>query len=140
MKLARCFVFLQVFGINAIFLLSTHLAFYRDQHCQVPSTLDYSTLALGGNILSSGCVQIPKMNTWNASSVSIENPQPCVIGVYQEKTCDNRTMIAYAMHWNGEPSCFPFNGTADGTYYASISCIEGTESTQLLATPTGRNV
>jgi len=57
MKLARYLVFLQVFGIaNAIFLTSTHLAFYGDKNCQIPSALDYSTLALEGNSLLLGCV------------------------------------------------------------------------------------
>jgi len=33
------------------------------------------------------------MITWNASSVSIENPQPCVIEVYKDTPCDNTVLM-----------------------------------------------
>jgi hypothetical protein len=130
----RYLLFLHAFGIaNAMDLSSTHLAFYGDKGCQDSPTIDCDTLVLLSDNLQSGCVQIPKTNTWNASSVSIANPEQCVIRVFQEKTCDN--MIAYAMHWNEEPSCFPLSGSVDGTYYASIGCLKTTPS-WLMPSPT----
>jgi hypothetical protein len=125
----------QVFGIaNALDSSWTHLEFYGDIGCNLPPVLDGSTIALGDNKHSSGCVQIPKTNTGNASGVAIANPNPCVIGIYTDNACNN--MIAYAMHWDGEPTCFPLTGSPDGTYYSQISCVSPSPSASQTASQT----
>jgi hypothetical protein len=58
----------------------------------------------------------------------------CAVGVYGDEDCEGE-MIAYSMHWNGEPSCFNLT-RSKGSYYASVSCIASTQPTSQTTTQT----
>jgi hypothetical protein len=95
--------------------------FYEDTNCHYQLAVDTDTALFLAYQHSLSCAPFPKAGTQNASSVRILNPNSCVVQIFQEKTCEN--LIAYAMHWDGEPSCFPLSGAEDGTYYVSIGCL-----------------
>jgi hypothetical protein len=73
-------------------------------------------------------------NEGDAGGLAIINPNLCVVGVYGDESCEGE-LIAYSMHWDGEPSCFNLTGSP-GWYYASVSCIAPTQSTSQITTLT----
>jgi hypothetical protein len=111
----------QAFGIaNALFPTQAGIKFHADTRCECRAVWDNITLALPDDELGTGCVQLSRLKTANASGVAIVNPNPCMIGIFKDYNCIN--IAAYAMHWRGEPSCFPLDGSPDGYYYAKMSC------------------
>jgi hypothetical protein len=116
----------QVFGIANAFGPPVWFSFYRDTGCR--SQIDNGSLQLGdAGQPSSECGLIQDDGMHKVRGLSIWNPNPCVVGVYGDSYCSGN-MIAYAMHWNGEPSCFNLSGSTE-SYYATISCLAPTQST-----------
>jgi hypothetical protein len=123
----------QVFGIVNAFAAPTWLQFYSDTDCR-QSAIDTIMLRMEEDHLSEACVLIYDDGMHNAGGLAILNPNPCVVGVYGDSACEGE-MIAYSMHWNGEPSCFNLTGSK-GSYYASASCLAPTQSTSQTTTLT----
>jgi hypothetical protein len=121
----RYLILLQVFSIANAFAAPVWFQFYNNTGCR-QSAIDTIMLQMVEDHLSEACVSIYDDGMHKVGGLAISNPNPCVVGVYGDKDCEGE-MIAYAMHWNGEPSCFNLTGSK-GSYYASASCLAPTKS------------
>lgn len=132
MKLTRYLVLPQVFGIANAFAAPAWFQFYNDTGCR-QSAIDTIKLTMDEDHISEACVSIRDDEMHKARGLAILNPNLCVVGVYTDEVCESE-LIAYSMHWNGEPPCFNLTGSK-GSYWASVSCIAPTKSTSQTATP-----
>jgi hypothetical protein len=131
----RYLVLPQIFGIANAFAAPAWFQFYNDTGCRQSAT-NTCILQMEEDYLSQACALIYDDGMHNASGLAIWNPNPCVVGVYGDMFCEGK-MIAYSMHWNGEPSCFNLT-ESKGSYYASVSCLAPTQSTAQTTTQTSR--
>jgi len=133
MKMSSKYLVLsQVFGIANAFAAPVWFQFYSDAGCG-QSAIDTIMLTMDEDHISDACVSIYDDEWHKAGGLAISNPNPCVVGVYGDEFCEGE-LIAYAMHFYEEPSCFNLTGL--GSYYASASCIAPTQSTSQTTTLT----
>jgi hypothetical protein len=99
--------------------LEPYFEFFSDKACQNGHVIDFTLMALGLYRKSSSCVWIDTIYTDSTNSVSLVNPNNCVLRVYADLLCND--IVAIDMKGHVEPSCTRLRpGLAD--YYCSISC------------------